>query len=83
MRRALLPWLFPVAVLVALLVAMSGSRLVAGLVLVAVVGVALRLLSSRFRSGDVPRMFRADGARDRELPRWMRFDPPDRDSGES
>ncbi|HWE07862.1 MAG TPA: hypothetical protein VG325_00830 [Solirubrobacteraceae bacterium] len=61
MRRALLPWLFPVLLMAGLLIAATGSPIVWGLALIVAGWVALPLaLSAARRSGNWPRSLGGD-----------------------
>jgi hypothetical protein len=56
MKRALIPWLFPLALLLALLVAVTNSPIVYGAVLIVAGWVVLPLaLSAAKKSGNWPR----------------------------
>lgn len=55
MRRALLPWLFPIAILLALLVAITNSTIVYGAVAIVFAWVVAPLgLAAARRSGTLP-----------------------------
>jgi hypothetical protein len=69
MRRALLPWLFPVAVLLGLLIAATNSSIVYGAVLiVAVWGILPFALSRARRSGIWPRSLGGGSDGNRRFP---------------
>jgi hypothetical protein len=72
MKRALLPWLFPVAMILGLLLALTNSLIVFGLVVMVSLWVVLPLgLAAVRRSGGMPHMFQGDGSAN--LPRWARL----------
>lgn len=73
MKRALLPWLLPLAMILGLVLALTNSMIVFGLVVIVTVWVVLPVVFVAVRrSGDLPHMFRGDGAAN--LPRWAQFD---------
>lgn len=72
MKRALLPWLLPLAMILGLLLALTNSMIVFGLVVIVIVWVVLPIvLVAVRRSGGMPHMFQGDGAAN--LPRWAQF----------